>query len=172
LKWSSGSGPFVLIIIIGFWLLFFSIFGVLIGIEWILFLLIALAFLLLITIFLLIRGVPQIYIIEDFEKKLQGKLYHFKCPNCDGIFAVKKTKQNNKKRFKMTCPDCGKISMVIPNPFIFEEEIPEEKSLNINFKCRSCGEGLMVWAEGSNLYPNVKVFSCPYCGRLKNLQRI
>ena len=72
----------------------------------------------------------------------------------------------------MTCPDCGQISTVTPNPFVLEEEIPEKKSPNINFKCRSCGEGLMIWAEGSDLYPNVKVFSCPYCGTFKNLQRI
>ncbi|GAH17075.1 unnamed protein product, partial [marine sediment metagenome] len=35
----------------------------------------------------------------------------------------------------MTCPDCGAIGVISPNPAQIEEEIPEKKSIKANFKC-------------------------------------
>jgi len=110
--------------------------------------------------------------VEEFEKTLKGKLYHFKCPSCNGIFAVKKSRHNNKKSFKMTCPDCGTIGLVLPSPKYVEEEIPEKKSVGVNLKCGNCGEGVTIWAEGADLYQDVCVYSCPYCGVDKTLNKI
>lgn len=41
-----------------------------------------------------------------FEKSLNSKLRHFKCPNCNRIFTIKKTKVSNNRSFKVTCPSC------------------------------------------------------------------
>ncbi len=110
--------------------------------------------------------------VEEFEKTLGGKLYHFKCPSCSGIFAIKKSKHNNKKPFKMTCPDCGSVGLISPTPRYVEEEIPEKKSVNVNLKCGKCGEGVTIWAEGTDLRQDVCVYSCPYCGVEKTLNKI
>lgn len=110
--------------------------------------------------------------IKEFEKTLSGKLYHFKCPSCGGIFAIKKSTHNNKKSFKMTCPDCGTVGLVSATPRYVEEEIPEKKSVNVNLKCGNCGEGVTIWAEGTDLYQDVRVYSCPYCGVEKTLNKI
>ena len=88
----------------------------------------------------------------------------FKCPSCCGIFAIKKTRGNDKKTFNMTCPDCGIIGHIPAEPQVIEEEIPEKKSECINFKCKSCGEGVTIWAEGRELYQELDVLSCPFCG--------
>lgn len=104
-------------------------------------------------------------IVEEFEKSLEGKLYHFKCPNCNGIFAIKKSKENNKKPFALTCPDCGTVGKISSSPTVIVEEIPKQKSENIKFKCKSCGERVSVWAEGAELYQNIQINSCPYCGK-------
>ena len=109
--------------------------------------------------------------IEEFEKRLEGGLYHFKCPTCKGIFAIKKSKGNNKKPTKMTCPDCGAIGVISSSPCQIEEVIPEKKSVKANFKCNICGEGITIWAEGTDLYKNVNVYSCPFCGEKKPLTR-
>ena len=73
------------------------------------------------------RDKISINTIKDFEKKLKGGLFHFKCPTCAGIFAIKKSKRNDEKPIKMTCPDCGAIGMVPSNPVSIFEEIPEKK---------------------------------------------
>lgn len=109
--------------------------------------------------------------IEEFEKTLKGGLYHFKCPSCNGIFAVKKSKKNNKKTVKMTCPDCGMIGFIPSHPEKIEEEIPEKKSLKANFKCISCGESITIWAEGTELHKKINVYTCPFCGIKKPLKR-
>lgn len=111
--------------------------------------------------------------VEEFAKTLHGGLFHFKCPRCNGFFAIKKSKGNNKKPVKIKCPHCGSKG-VIPGKYstVFEEEIPEKKSLATNFKCLNCGEGLTVWAEGGSLYSNVEVFTCPYCGEEKTMKKI
>ena len=41
-------------------------------------------------------AVVQSTSIEKFEQSLEGRLQHFKCPQCTGVFAVKKSKHNNK----------------------------------------------------------------------------
>lgn len=174
--WVRSQAPFILLVLLGFFTLFFSVWGVIFNKDWI----IPVAALYIIWIFLaliLIFSIPTKPIvgedtIEEFEKTLKGRLYHFKCPNCNGIFAIKKSKHNNKKPFKMTCPDCGEVAVVSPTPRCIEEEIPEKKSVNVNFKCTNCGEAVTIWAEGAELYPYVRVYSCPYCGMEKTMNRI
>ncbi len=112
------------------------------------------------------------YSIEEFEKTLKGGLYHFKCPVCGGIFAIKKSKSNNKKEVKMTCPDCGTVGVIPANPTTIEDKIPEKKSVKANFKCIRCGERITVWAEGTDLYKNICVYTCPFCGVEKPLKKI
>ena len=67
----------------------------------------------------------------------------------------------------MTCPDCGAIGVIPPNPIFVEEEIPEKKSLKVNFRCGVCGEGVTIWAEGTDLYKETQVYTCPFCGGRK-----
>lgn len=107
--------------------------------------------------------------VEKFEKSLEGKLHHFKCPGCNGIFAIKKSKRNNKKSFSLTCPDCGYIGTIPPMPKLVEEEIPDEKSVKTKFTCKKCGEFISIWAEGADLFENLKIFSCPYCGKKQTM---
>ena len=111
-------------------------------------------------------------IVEEFEKTLEGKLYHFKCPQCEGIFAIKKSKHNNKKPFTLTCPDCGTIGRISGSPPVVVEEIPEQKSENIKFKCKNCGERVSIWAEGTDLVQDVEIYSCPYCGKRQSMKNI
>ncbi|MCX6666954.1 MAG: hypothetical protein NTV74_01750 [Euryarchaeota archaeon] len=174
MKWSEGLGAFNLMILLGFWLLFFSIFGVIFNKDWVLPILALFGLLFILTIIVILKSKkPSVdETIEEFEKTLEGGLYHFKCPNCNGIFAIKKSKHNNKKYFKMTCPDCGKVATVSPLATCVEEEIPEKKSVNVNFKCTNCGEGVTIWAEGADLYQDVCVYSCPYCGIEKTLDKV
>lgn len=113
------------------------------------------------------------YTIENFEKKLKGALYHYKCPECKGIFAIKKSKRNNKKPFRLTCPDCGTIGLITSSTTQYiKENIPEKKSLGINFECINCGEGVTLWAEGSELYPKIKLYSCPFCGKENSMTKV
>ena len=117
------------------------------------------------------RKIPPLS-VDEFEKSLSGGLFHFKCPVCGGIFAVKKSRGNNGINTKMTCPDCGIVGNVRKNPECVIEEIPEKKSLKANFRCRNCGEGVTVWAEGSDLYNDTKVLVCPFCDIKKPLQKL
>jgi predicted RNA-binding Zn-ribbon protein involved in translation (DUF1610 family) len=111
--------------------------------------------------------------VEEFEKTLHGGLFHFKCPVCYGYFAVKKSKQNNNKLVRMNCPDCGTIGVIPPqSATVVEEEIPEKKSIGINFRCGSCGEGITVWAEGAELHSDLNVYSCPFCGTDQTMERV
>ena len=108
--------------------------------------------------------------VEAFEKSLKGKLHHFKCQNCQGIFAIKKSKHNNKKAFTLTCPDCGTVGLIPSKPHLVIEEVPEKKSVNKNFKCGQCGEWIMIWAEGADLVSGLRVYSCPYCGTRESMR--
>ena len=112
--------------------------------------------------------------IKTFEKTLKGGLYHYKCPKCDGIFALKKSKENSKKpSFIITCPNCGFIGLINPSSQEFvHEKIPEKKSESIRFKCKKCGEWITLWAEGTELYRKICLFSCPFCGKEKTMKRI
>jgi len=175
MRWIESPGRFTLLLLLGFWVLFFSFWGVIFNKTWIFLILASYAVLLILSvvlIFLKSAKPASTSIIEEFEKTLSGRLYHFKCPSCNGVFALKKSKRNNKKTFKITCPDCGKMGVISPLPRCVEEEIPDKKSVNINFKCTNCGEFVTVWAEGAELYSDIRVFSCPYCGIEKNMNRI
>lgn len=175
MKWLRGSGPFIILIILGLCVLIFSLYDIIYAKEWIVRTFAAYGLIFLILILLIIYRLQKkeapIISVEEFEKRLKGGLYHFKCPTCSGIFAFKKSKSNNKKYVKMTCPDCGAVGVIPPNPAEIEEEIPEKKSSKANFKCKMCGEGVTVWAEGTDLHSDVNVFSCPFCGEKKPLSR-
>ena len=175
MKKRRGTGIFLLLMLLSFWILFFSFWDIINDKGWILPVIGAYAVVLILSIILIILSLKSPTTegtIEEFEKTLKGKLYHFKCPDCEGIFAIKKSKRNNKKPFKMNCPDCGRVATIPPTPKRIEGEIPEKKSVNVNFKCNSCGEGVTVWAEGAELCPDVDVYSCPYCGIENNMKRI
>lgn len=109
------------------------------------------------------------HVVKEFEKTLEGKLHHFKCPSCNGIFAVKKSKRNNKKSFMLTCPDCGNVGRIPPKPKSVEGEIPEEKSVTTRFTCKNCGEYISIWAEGTDLFHDMRIYSCPYCGKEQSM---
>jgi len=167
---------FNIFLIIGFLLLFLAVSDVVLWSN--LYLLILSLFIIIIVILILIIYVTIrersriVYSVEEFEKTLKGGLYHFKCPVCGGIFAIKKSKSNNKKNVKMTCPDCGAVGVIPSNPMIIEGKIPEKKSVKANFKCIRCGERITVWAEGTDLFKNVSVYTCPFCGVEKPLKKI
>jgi len=167
--------PFLLLIILGFIVFFSSILGVINDEDWTILVMSAYTLLIFLSILLILLR-PQQKIgrgtIEEFEKTLAGKLYHFKCQTCDGVFALKKSKKNNKKPVKMTCPDCGAIGYIPATPRSIEGEIPEKKSVNVNFKCRSCGEWIAIWAEGTDLHPNLSIYSCPYCGESETMKKV
>jgi predicted RNA-binding Zn-ribbon protein involved in translation (DUF1610 family) len=114
----------------------------------------------------------EIDVVEEFEKTLEGGLYHFKCPTCNGFFAIKKSKGDNKKYVKMTCPDCGAIGVIPPKPASIEDFIPEKKSIKANFTCDICNETLTIWAEGADLYKKLQVYTCPYCGTIESMKKI
>jgi predicted RNA-binding Zn-ribbon protein involved in translation (DUF1610 family) len=171
IKWFS-----VLLIILGFCVLISSFYIVIYDQDWIIIILACYAVLIVLSIILFLlklkRPIDLDISVEEFEKTLKGSLSHFKCPSCNGIFAIKKSKLNNKKYFRMTCPDCGKVATISPNPGVVEGIIPEKKSVNVNFKCNSCGEGVTIWAEGNMLYPYIQIYSCPYCGMSNTMDHI
>ncbi len=111
-------------------------------------------------------------LVRTFEKTLKGGLFHFQCPHCQGIFAVKESMNSDKKAVIMTCPDCGGLARIPQMSRVIKTVIPQKKSENVKFQCQRCGESLKIWAEGANLYPMLKVFSCPFCGSDKPLKRI
>lgn len=49
---------------------------------------------------------------RTFEKSLESKLLHFKCPKCNEIFSIQKFKDGEKKSFTTTCPCCGVIGRI------------------------------------------------------------
>ena len=108
--------------------------------------------------------------IAEFEKTLHGKLTHFKCPTCGGIFALKKSRQNNNNPFTISCPDCGAVGEIRPQLQVVYEHIPSQKSPNKKFTCSNCGERVSLWAEGSELYHDITIFSCPYCGADRSMR--
>ena len=176
MKWIKSSWPFIIIIIIGLCILIFSVYDIIYDKDWMIRTFAAWGLLVIITIVVIFlrfkkEEVPE-GTVEEFEKTLKGGLYHFKCPTCNGIFAIKKSKSNNKKPVKMTCPDCGAMGFIPSHPAQIEEEIPEKKSIKANFRCNTCGEGITVWAEGTELHKNVYVCSCPFCGEEEPLKRI
>lgn len=168
---------FIIVILLSIVVLFSSLFDIIYEKQWLQIILTLYAILIIFTIVLLfLKPTKKIVesgdIVEEFEKTLEGKLYHFKCPNCNGIFAIKKSKHNNKKPFTLTCPDCGTVGKISSSPPMVVEEIPEQKSENIKFKCKNCGERVSVWAEGTDLFQNIQIYSCPYCGEKQPMKNI
>ena len=53
---------------------------------------------------------------RKFEKSLESKLHHFKCPNCNGIFTIKKSKGSANRSFIIACPCCRTIGRIPSNP--------------------------------------------------------
>ena len=106
-----------------------------------------------------------------FERTLHGGLYHFKCPKCNGMFALKESRKNDLRNLKLTCPDCGAIGRISSNPPRTIEKIPTQKSPRVAFFCHQCGERLNIWAEGSSLVKDICVYSCPYCGSNEPMKR-
>lgn len=175
MKYTKTNYSLILLAVISFWVFIFTLYDIFFDKGWKVFLLILYALIIILVLILIytkINDTKKLYSsIEEFEKTLKGGLYHFKCPSCRGIFAIKKTKSNDKKPVKMTCPDCGMIGVIPSYPACVDEEIPEKKSLKASFKCLTCGEGINVWAEGTELYGGVQVFSCPFCGVKKPLKK-
>jgi predicted RNA-binding Zn-ribbon protein involved in translation (DUF1610 family) len=169
------KAPFYILFIIGLISLFFVIYDIVFDSGLFIVTILIFIFLIFITFVLLLMKIQRqntnIDIFKEFEKKLSGGLFHFKCPTCDGFFAIKKSKRNNKKPLKMTCPDCGAFGIIPPKPLIIEDRIPENKSINADFLCRSCGEGITLWAEGKKLYEKISIFTCPFCGKEETMKR-
>jgi predicted RNA-binding Zn-ribbon protein involved in translation (DUF1610 family) len=167
--------PFFAIIFFAFLIFVFSLWDILYDEQWLVRIIALYGILLLLTFLFLVsrekkKPIPQ-KTVDTFEKSLEGKLQHFKCPSCNGIFAIKKSNQNNKKPFTLTCPDCGMTGSIPSKPTQIEEMIPENKSVYKNFQCPNCGEWVMVWAEGTDMIQDEKVhvYSCPYCGTKQDL---
>jgi predicted RNA-binding Zn-ribbon protein involved in translation (DUF1610 family) len=173
MKW---KWPFLFLIISSFMVFIFSLWDIIFKKQ-----------LLLIVVFLYLTLFAIVFILmilhsrissdnednfEVFEKSLKGGLYHFKCPRCSGFFAVKESRYINKKSVVLTCPDCGSLGRIPSISPIIIQDIPRKKSGNVIFECLMCGENLKIWAEGTSIYPKLKIYSCPYCGNKKPLQRI
>ena len=175
MNWLKRSETLFIVLIIGFLITIFGIFDIIFNLGLIVIIFVVYILLILYSIYLIFfrKKKEEVFVslFEEFEKSLTGELFHFKCPNCNGIFAIKKSKSDNKKNIKLTCPDCGTIGVIPPNPTFIEEEIPEKKSVKANFRCGICGEGIAIWAEGKDLFNNTKVFSCPFCGKLNTMNR-
>jgi len=177
-NWLKNLWFLILFIILGFCLLIFSFFDIVYNLGLIVVSIPAFVVLILILIILIYKRfktkiVPvEMDVVEEFEKTLEGGLYHFKCPTCAGFFAVKKSRGDNKKHVKMTCPDCGTVGVITPKPNVIEDFIPEKKSIKANFKCEECNEKLTIWAEGTDLYKKMHIYSCPYCGKVETMRKV
>jgi predicted RNA-binding Zn-ribbon protein involved in translation (DUF1610 family) len=175
MKISRRTLPFIGIIILAFIVLIFSIWDIVYHEQWLERIVALYGILIILTLLFLVSKEKKTPVVkknvDEFEKSLKGKLHHFKCPSCGGIFAIKKSKHNNKKPFSLTCPDCGTTGTVPSKPAQIIEEIPEKKSVNKNFRCEVCGEWITVWAEGTNLISDIHVFSCPYCGTKQHMHQ-
>jgi len=44
-----------------------------------------------------------------FEEPLGRKMRHFKCPNCNVVFTIKKSKIDKNKKSTITCPSCKTV---------------------------------------------------------------
>ena len=110
--------------------------------------------------------------VKLFEKSLKGSLHHFKCPKCNSIFAIKKSKINNKKSFVLHCPTCNTKGLILPKPTIIKEKIPQIKSPRSKYQCTQCGERITIWSEGSMHQPKTQILSCPYCGTVNPLNQL
>lgn len=161
--------PYLVIILFACLVLFFSFWDILYTEDWVLRVSVLYGILIVLILMTTVsqsrKKTTQVSpTVQEFEKTLEGQLHHFKCQNCNGIFAIKKSKHNNKKTFVLTCPDCGHMGTISSSPEIVVEQIPEKKSMSKTFRCQQCGEWVSIWAEGTELHPDIHIDSCPYCG--------
>ncbi len=166
--------PFIAIIIFAFLVFLFSLWDIIYQEQWLERILALYAILILLTfLFLVSREKKKTHAqknVDEFEKTLEGKLQHFKCPSCDGVFAIKKSSQDNKQPFTLTCPDCGMTGSIPSKPLQVQQEIPEKKSVQTMFQCQNCGETITIWSEGTDMIQDqIHVYSCPYCGVKQDL---
>jgi len=166
--------PFIAIILLACVVLFFSLWSVIYEDQWFQSILALYGILIILAVVLVFlsskkKSTDFKHVVKEFEKTLEGKLHHFKCPNCNGIFAIKKSKRNNKKPFALTCPDCGNVGTIPSTPKLVEEEIPEQKSVKTRFTCKNCGEFISIWAEVADLFHDMRIYSCPYCGKKQSM---
>ena len=169
--------PYLLIFLFALLLFIISLWSIIYEDQWfqnILALYGVLIILTIVILFLSLKKKPSdvINAVKEFEKTLEGKLHHFKCPICKGIFALKKSKRENKKSFILTCPDCGNVGKISDTPKSIVEKIPKRKSSKKSFKCTNCGESVSIWAEGTEIFQKMKINSCPYCGEQQSMSII
>ena len=169
--------PFVAIVLLACVVLFFSLWSIIYENQWLQSILALYGILIILSVVLVSLSSKKKptefnHVAKEFKKTLGGKLYHFKCPSCNGIFAIKKSKRDNKKPFTLTCPDCGNVGTIPPSPKIVEEKIPKQKSVKTRFECKNCGEFVSIWAEGTELFHEMKIHSCPYCGKKQSMDII
>ena len=168
--------PFLIMMLAGICLFITSIWDIYNDQTWLQTIVALYGIIVILTIVLLFIGVKQTPFtmnnIKEFEKSLEGKLHHFQCPNCNGLFAIKKSKRNNKQSFSLTCPDCGIVGTIPAHPQVIEATIPEKKSMKTKFQCITCGEWISLWAEGAELFHSIQIQSCPYCGNEQAMRSI
>ena len=166
--------PFLAIIFFAFLVFVFSLWDIIYHEQWLERIIALYGILVLLTFLFLVsreKKKPAVQkTVGSLEKSLEGKLQHFKCPSCGGVFAIKKSNQNNKQPFLLTCPDCGMTGSIPSHPSQIQLDVPEKKSVHKVFQCQNCGETVTVWAEGVDMTQDpVQVYSCPYCGVKQDL---
>ena len=178
MNWIRRRGPFLFILIVGVVALGFTLWDLLYEQGWQQQLVAGYIILILLTLVVFIVQSEKTALsgisnsVREFEKTLEGRLSHFQCPQCHGIFALKKSKENNQNPVKLMCPDCGAIGVIPATPQLTQAAIPEQKSRHAVFECTQCGETLTLWAEGVELYTGIRVFTCPYCGVEQSMSRL
>lgn len=111
--------------------------------------------------------------LSQFQKALRGGLYHFCCCRCGGMFAVKRSRYNDRRSFFLSCPVCGRQGRtIVGNAFFSVDSIPVDKSAPFRFACKSCGEYVSLWVEGSVPSKQNELLSCPYCGEFDSMMSI
>jgi predicted RNA-binding Zn-ribbon protein involved in translation (DUF1610 family) len=165
--------PFILLLLLSCAVFVLALYDIYYDKNWLQTILALYGILIILTIvFLFIEKKKPVTNVQDTAKTFGGELHHFKCPTCQGIFAVKKSTQKNTQPFTLTCPNCGTVGTIAPKSKLIVEKIPEEKSPSMHFQCTNCGERVKIWAEGTDNMENVKIFTCPSCktkGSLKPL---
>lgn len=171
---SKGKIPLIVLIILWSIMQFISLWALIYGKQWFeRILILNIILLLFLIVFVYSRIIkPSVYDNIVKEKKIKDDSLHFKCPKCKGFFAVKKSKSIYDGPLKLTCPACGTIGTIPISPKLIIAKIPDEKSINTDFKCSNCGEQISIFTEGTKLFNKVKLFSCPCCNTQQPLKKI
>ncbi len=114
-----------------------------------------------ILIFIIEKKIPT----TKIEDTLKGDISHYKCPQCNYIFTLKKSKKNNHHSFAFVCPTCGTKGTISDHPTIVQEDIPDQKSMITTFICKRCGEWVSVWSQGKTTLKDLQIGTCPFCGK-------